>query len=86
MMMWLKSGTSGRTVDVGTGLDVWEGTAVDDAVGRGVADGGIVSVTGRLVAGKGVHAAKLVIRKQKKIAKTLRIIENLSCIRNRLPS
>jgi len=46
-MMWLKSGTSGRTVGVGTGLDVCEGTAVDVAVGRGEADGGIVSVIGR---------------------------------------
>jgi hypothetical protein len=71
MMMWLKLGIRGRTVGVGTGLDVWEGTGVDVAVVRGVADGGIVSVIGRLVAGKGVHAARPAKTVQKKIAVTL---------------
>jgi|NGEPerStandDraft_6_1074524.scaffolds.fasta_scaffold72261_2 hypothetical protein len=85
-MMWLKSGTSGRTVGVGTGLDVCEGTAVDVAVGRGEADGGIVSVIGRLVAVMGVHATKPDIRKEKKIVTTLRIIENLLYNGNRFPS
>jgi hypothetical protein len=70
-MIWLKSGTSGRTVGVGTGLEVGEGTGVNVAVGRGVADGGIVSVAGRVVADEGVHAARPAITMQKKIAAAL---------------
>lgn len=58
-----KVGTSGRAVGVGTGLFVGVGIEVDVAIGTGVVDGNNCSVAGRLVAGKGAHAARPARRK-----------------------
>ena len=64
MMICLKSGTSGRVVGEGSGVEVGEGNSVDVAVGSGEELGLIVPVAGRLVGCKGVHAARPAIRRQ----------------------
>ena len=61
MMIWLKSGINGRTVGVGSGVEVCVGNGVEVgegsigvSVGFNVADG--VNVAGKMVAFPGIQA------------------------------
>ena len=64
-MTCLKSGTSGRTVGVGTGGTVGEGTGVNVAVGRDVYDG--ITVAGNPVSFPEVQADNPAKRRQQQI-------------------